>query len=160
MHVRRGPPLFCGSGRPLSAIGNEGAGGSEHQTTVQHYRPFAFQLNPHNSGPARAAKTHQKVAGVREDGHAGEQTLTAVREYPGGCQQTHSGLRRFACASFARPQTQRPASSGNLRGWTIAQLARIRRASGRISRASLGTFCALRRMQAARLSKRCRRREA
>nr|WP_234835980.1 glycosyl hydrolase 108 family protein [Sinorhizobium meliloti] len=42
------------------------------------YAVFDFGVN---SGPARAVKTLQKVVGVREDGHVGEQTLAAVRKF-------------------------------------------------------------------------------
>ncbi|WQP10968.1 glycosyl hydrolase 108 family protein (plasmid) [Sinorhizobium meliloti] len=44
------------------------------------YAVFDFGVN---SGPARAVKTLQKVVGVREDGHVGEQTLAAVRKFEG-----------------------------------------------------------------------------
>jgi Putative secretion activating protein len=64
-------------------------------------------------------KTLQKVVGVREDGHIGEQTLAAVRTYPGGV----AALIKAYCAArmdFLRSLTN--AKTGfpvNGRGWTI-----------------------------------------
>ncbi|WP_234705834.1 glycoside hydrolase family 108 protein [Sinorhizobium meliloti] len=80
------------------------------------YAVFDFGVN---SGPARAVKTLQKVVGVREDGHVGEQTLAAVRKYSGGV----STLIRDYCEArmrFLRSLTN--AKTGfpvNGRGWTI-----------------------------------------
>jgi lysozyme family protein len=71
------------------------------------------------SGPAKAVKILQAVVGEREDGHVGEQTLAAVRKYPGGV----SALIRAYCDAYMRylrsltnPKTGFPV---NGRGWTI-----------------------------------------
>lgn len=80
------------------------------------YAAFDFGVN---SGPYRAVKTLQKVLGVREDGQVGEQTLAAVRKYPGGV----SKLIRDYCE--ARMRFLRSLTNGktgfpvNGRGWTI-----------------------------------------
>ncbi|WP_234844410.1 glycoside hydrolase family 108 protein [Sinorhizobium meliloti] len=80
------------------------------------YAAFDFGVN---SGPYRAVKTLQKVLGVREDGQVGEQTLAAVRKYPGGV----STLIRDYCD--ARMRFLRSLTNGktgfpvNGRGWTI-----------------------------------------
>ncbi|MEY9196654.1 lysozyme family protein [Sinorhizobium fredii] len=71
------------------------------------------------SGPAKAVKILQGVLGVREDGHVGEQTLAAVRKYPGGV----STLIRTYCDAymqFLRSLTNRKTGfPANGRGWTI-----------------------------------------
>ena len=71
-----------------------------------------------NSGPTRAVKSLQKVVGVRDDGHMGEQTLAAVRKYPGGVSQ----LIRDYCDErmrFLKALTGKTGFASNGRGWTI-----------------------------------------
>jgi len=80
------------------------------------YAVFDFGVN---SGPARAVKTLQKVLGVREDGHVGEQTLAAVRRYEGGVStliRTYCDARMRFLRSLTNPKTGFPV---NGRGWTI-----------------------------------------
>ncbi|KSV72897.1 hypothetical protein N182_28950 [Sinorhizobium sp. GL2] len=80
------------------------------------YAAFDFGVN---SGPARAVKTLQKVVGVRADGHVGEQTLAAVRRYPGGVSaviRDYCAARMAYLRSLTNSQTGFPA---NGRGWTI-----------------------------------------
>ncbi|WP_245262674.1 glycoside hydrolase family 108 protein [Ensifer sp. BR816] len=71
------------------------------------------------SGPSRAVKILQSVLGVREDGHVGEQTLGAVRKYPGGV----STLVHAYCDAYMRfLRSLTNAKTGfpvNGRGWTI-----------------------------------------
>lgn len=45
------------------------------------YMAFDYGVN---SGPARAIKSLQKVVGVAQDGIVGGQTVSAVKDYPGG----------------------------------------------------------------------------
>jgi len=71
------------------------------------------------SGPTRAVKILQRVIGVREDGHVGEQTLAAVRRYPGGIS---SLIRAYSDAYMAFLRSLTNAKTGfpkNGRGWTI-----------------------------------------
>ncbi|WP_085025302.1 glycoside hydrolase family 108 protein [Ensifer aridi] len=80
------------------------------------YAVFDFGVN---SGPARAVKTLQKVVGVREDGHVGEQTLAAVRKYPGGVSiliRDYCDARMRFLRSLTNAKTGFPV---NGRGWTI-----------------------------------------
>lgn len=80
------------------------------------YAAFDFGVN---SGPSRAVKTLQKTLGIREDGHMGEQTLAAVRKYPGGVSQL---IRDYCEArmSFLRSLTNgKTGFPANGRGWTI-----------------------------------------
>ena len=80
------------------------------------YAAFDFGVN---SGPGRAVKTLQGVVGVREDGHVGEQTLAAVRRYPGGLTpliRAYCDARMKYLRSLSNRQTGFPA---NGRGWTI-----------------------------------------
>ncbi|NOV17891.1 secretion activator protein [Ensifer adhaerens] len=71
------------------------------------------------SGPSRAVKVLQKIVGVREDGQIGEQTLAAVRKYPGGV----STLIRAYCDGYMKfLQSLTNGQTGfpkNGRGWTI-----------------------------------------
>ncbi|MGB3812939.1 MAG: glycosyl hydrolase 108 family protein [Shinella sp.] len=70
------------------------------------------------SGPMRAVKILQAVVGVREDGHIGEQTLAAVRRYPGGVATL---VRAYSDAymRFLRSLTGPKGFPANGRGWTI-----------------------------------------
>lgn len=80
------------------------------------YAAFDFAVN---SGPARAVKTLQRVVGVREDGQFGEQTLAAVRRYPGGVSmliRDYCEARMKFLRSLANSKTGFPV---NGRGWTI-----------------------------------------
>ncbi|WP_457664007.1 glycoside hydrolase family 108 protein [Sinorhizobium medicae] len=80
------------------------------------YAVFDFGVN---SGPARAVKTLQRVLGIREDGHVGEQTLAAVRKYPGGIStliRDYCDARMRFLRSLTNAKTGFPV---NGRGWTI-----------------------------------------
>lgn len=80
------------------------------------YAAFDFAVN---SGPARAVKTLQRVLRVREDGQFGEQTLAAVRRYPGGVStliRDYCEARMRFLRSLTNGQTGFPK---NGRGWTI-----------------------------------------
>lgn len=80
------------------------------------YAVFDFGVN---SGPARAVKTLQKVVGIREDGHVGEQTLAAVRRYEGGVStliRAYCDARMRFLRSLTNAKTGFPV---NGRGWTI-----------------------------------------
>ena len=80
------------------------------------YAAFDFAVN---SGPSRAVKTLQSVVGVREDGQFGEQTLAAVRRYPGGIStliKAYCEARMKFLRSLTNGQTGFPK---NGRGWTI-----------------------------------------
>jgi lysozyme family protein len=80
------------------------------------YATFDFGIN---SGPARAVKALQKVVDVRADGHIGEQTLDAVRKYPGGISaviRAYCNERMRYLKSLSNAQTGFPV---NGRGWTI-----------------------------------------
>jgi len=85
------------------------------------YMAFDFGVN---SGPPRAVRTLQitlRDAGVYKgaiDGHCGEQTVAAVRAYPGGLA---SLMRAYADArmSFLRSLSGKQGFSVNGRGWTI-----------------------------------------
>jgi lysozyme family protein len=80
------------------------------------YAVFDFAVN---SGPARAVKSLQRVVGVREDGHIGEQTLAAVRKYSGGVStliRAYCDERMRFLRSLSNPSTGFPV---NGRGWTI-----------------------------------------
>lgn len=79
------------------------------------YAAFDFGVN---SGPARAVKALQKVVGARQDGVVGEQTLDAVRKYPGGV----AALIRAYCDErmrFLRSLGGAQGFAANGRGWTI-----------------------------------------
>jgi len=79
------------------------------------YATFDFGVN---SGPTTAVKKLQKVLGIRQDGHAGEDTARAAANYPGGvqklirdyCDERMAHLRSLGCAQGFR---------ANGRGWTI-----------------------------------------
>lgn len=80
------------------------------------YAAFDFGVN---SGPSRAVKTLQKVLGVREDGHVGEQTLAAARRFPGGVTaliRAYCDARMVFLRSLTNPKTGFPV---NGRGWSI-----------------------------------------
>ncbi len=86
-----------------------------------------------NSGPARAVKSLQKVVGVREDGHIGEQTLAAVRKYSGGIStliRDYCDDRMRFLRSLTNPSTGFPV---NGRGWTIRVTGKDPKGSGRTS---------------------------
>lgn len=71
------------------------------------------------SGPSRAVRILQCVVGVREDGHVGEQTLAAVRRYPGGIAAlicAYSDAYMVFLRSLTNSKTGFPK---NGRGWTI-----------------------------------------
>ena len=79
------------------------------------YAAFDFGVN---SGPARAVKALQKAVGMRQDGVVGEQTLDAVRKYPGGV----SAVIRAYCDErmrFLRSLGGAQGFAANGRGWTI-----------------------------------------
>lgn len=79
------------------------------------YAAFDFGVN---SGPNRAVKVLQDVVGVKADGWIGEQTLAAVRDYPGGV----SALIIAYCASrmaFLKRLKGKTGWPANGRGWTI-----------------------------------------
>ncbi|MEQ1403819.1 glycoside hydrolase family 108 protein [Neorhizobium sp. Rsf11] len=80
------------------------------------YAAFDFGVN---SGPTTAVKNLQKVLGIREDGHVGEQTAAAVSAYPGGVQKLirdYCDERMRYLRSLTNAKTGFPA---NGRGWTI-----------------------------------------
>lgn len=71
------------------------------------------------SGPTRAVKVLQEVLGVRADGHVGEQTLAAVRRFPGGITTL---IRAYSDAYMRYLRSLTNAKTGfpkNGRGWTI-----------------------------------------
>lgn len=71
------------------------------------------------SGPSRAVRILQQVVGVRVDGHVGEQTLAAVRQFPGGVSAV---IRAYCDAYMAYLRSLTNAKTGfpkNGRGWTI-----------------------------------------
>jgi len=71
------------------------------------------------SGPTKAVKILQGVLGVRADGHVGEQTLAAVRRYPGGVATL---IRAYgeAYMRYLRSLTNKKTGfPKNGRGWTI-----------------------------------------
>ena len=79
------------------------------------YAAFDFGVN---SGPSRAVKVMQDVVGVKADGWIGEQTLAAVRSYPGGI----AALITAYCAArmaFLRGIKGSKGWQPNGRGWTI-----------------------------------------
>jgi lysozyme family protein len=86
------------------------------------YAAFDFGVN---SGPTRAVKSLQAVLagkGVyagKQDGHIGEQTLAAIRAYPGGVRMLiidYCDERMRFLRSLTNPKTGFPV---NGRGWTI-----------------------------------------
>ncbi|MCC2608405.1 glycoside hydrolase family 108 protein [Neorhizobium petrolearium] len=80
------------------------------------YAAFDFGVN---SYPTTAVKKLQKVLGVREDGHVGEQTAAAVATYPGGLEKLirdYCEERMRYLRSLTNAKTGFPA---NGRGWTI-----------------------------------------
>lgn len=79
------------------------------------YAAFDFGVN---SGPTTAVKKLQKVLGIRQDGHAGENTAKAASSYPGGVQK----LIRDYCderMAYLRSLGGAQGFSANGRGWTI-----------------------------------------
>jgi lysozyme family protein len=79
------------------------------------YAAFDFGVN---SGPTTAVKKLQKVLGIRQDGHVGEDTAKAALTYPGGVQK----LIRDFCDERMRYLRSLKGSQGfgpNGRGWTI-----------------------------------------
>lgn len=79
------------------------------------YAAFDFGVN---SGPSRAVKALQKVVGARQDGVVGEQTLDAVRKYPGGVSAV---IRAYIeeRMRFLRSLSGAQGFPANGRGWTI-----------------------------------------
>lgn len=79
------------------------------------YAAFDFGVN---SGPNRAVKALQGVLGVKADGWIGEQTLAAVKAYPGGVAAlivAYCAARMAFLRKIKGPQGWAP----NGRGWTI-----------------------------------------
>lgn len=61
------------------------------------YAVFDFAVTPVRRV---RVKSLQKVAGVREDGHIGEQTLASVRKYSGGIARSSETFAMTACAKW------------------------------------------------------------
>lgn len=79
------------------------------------YAAFDFGVN---SGPTTAVKKLQKVLGIRQEGHAGEDTARAAANYPGGVQK----LIRDYCderMAYLRSLGGTQGFGPNGRGWTI-----------------------------------------
>lgn len=80
------------------------------------YAAFDFGVN---SGPPQAAKTLQRVLGVKPDGWIGEQTMDAVENYPEGAEQL---IRDYCDARMDFLRSLKSLKTGfpvNGRGWTI-----------------------------------------
>ena len=79
------------------------------------YMAFDFGVN---SGPSRAVRSLQAVVGTTQDGIVGEQTLNAVKNYPGGIEKL---LQDYANERmrFLRTLGGKQGFSANGRGWTI-----------------------------------------
>lgn len=79
------------------------------------YAAFDFGVN---SGPNRAVKTLQKVLGVKPDGWIGEQSMLAVRDYPGGVPALITDYCK-ARMTFLMGLGGSQGWKANGRGWTI-----------------------------------------